>query len=78
MPQEPKKRHSRARQGKRRAAIHLAVSKTIVCPNCQTAIVAHKVCRNCGFYKGKEVINKTKKDKKQKEEVSETKNEKSS
>lgn len=28
MPQEPKKRHSRARQGKRRAAISLKVTNT--------------------------------------------------
>jgi len=28
MPQEPKKRHSRARQGKRRAAISLTVTNT--------------------------------------------------
>lgn len=28
MPQEPKKRHSRARQGKRRAAISLKVTDT--------------------------------------------------
>ena len=72
MPQEPKKRHSRARQGKRRAAIKLAVSKTVFCPNCGTAILAHKVCKNCGFYKGREVINKAKKDKKLNEKESET------
>ena len=56
MPQEPKKRHSRARQGKRRAAIKLSVSKTVVCPNCQAPIVPHKVCRKCGYYKGKMII----------------------
>lgn len=58
MPQEPKKRHSRARQGKRRAAIKLSVSKTVVCPNCQAPIVPHKVCRKCGYYKGKMIIKK--------------------
>jgi len=73
MPQEPKKRHSRQRQGKRRAAIHLAVSKTVLCPNCKTAIIPHKVCRNCGFYKGKEIINKAKKEKKTKEKEEATK-----
>lgn len=64
MPQEPKKRHSRARQGKRRAAIKLSVSKSVVCSNCQNIILSHTVCKNCGFYKGKEVIDKTKKEKK--------------
>lgn len=68
MPQEPKKRHSRARQGKRRAAIKLAVSKTVLCSNCHNPTLAHMVCKNCGFYKGKEVINKTKKVKKEEKE----------
>jgi len=65
MPQEPKKRHSRARQGKRRAAIKLIVTKTIICPNCQAPIMAHKICKACGFYKGKMIIKK--KEKKQEE-----------
>ncbi len=63
MPQEPKKRHSRQRQGKRRAAIKLVASKTILCPNCNTPTLSHMVCKNCGFYKGKEVVNKAKKEK---------------
>ena len=64
MPHEPKKRHSRARQGKRRAAIKLSVAKSIDCSNCQKPIFPHMVCKNCGFYKGREVINKAKKVKK--------------
>jgi len=64
MPQEPKKRHSRARQGKRRAAIHLTAPKTVFCPNCQNPILSHMVCKHCGFYKGKEIIHiKTKEEK---------------
>lgn len=65
MPQEPKKRHSRARQGKRRAAIKLALAKTTLCPNCGSSILPHMVCKKCGFYKGKEIVNKTKKEKKE-------------
>lgn len=56
MPQEPKKRHSRARKGKRRAAIKLAVSKSVVCKNCGSLNPSHSACANCGYYKGKEVI----------------------
>ena len=56
MPQEPKKRHSRQRQGKRRAAIKLAVAKTVICPNCQAPILAHQICKHCGYYKGKMVL----------------------
>ena len=75
MPQEPKKRHSRARQGKRRAAIHLGLKNSLKCPNCGTLNPAHTICKNCGFYKGREIIVK-KKDKaaeKVKETETETK-----
>ena len=61
MPQEPKKRHSRQRQGKRRAAIKLVAFKAVSCPNCQNPTPPHTVCKNCGYYKGREVINMTKK-----------------
>ncbi|MCL5970192.1 MAG: 50S ribosomal protein L32 [Patescibacteria group bacterium] len=73
MPQEPKKRHSRARQGKRRAAIKLRVRSTILCSNCQNPVLPHTICKNCGFYKGKGVIdvNKKKKAKEKKEKESE-------
>jgi len=58
MSQEPKKRHSRQRQGKRRAAIELSIPKTVDCPNCSSAHIPHIVCPNCGFYKGVAVIVK--------------------
>ena len=67
MPQEPKKRHSRQRQGKRRAAIKLAVTKTVICPNCQAPIISHKICKHCGYYKGKMILDLTKKTKKEEE-----------
>ncbi len=60
MPHEPKKRHSRERKGERRAAIKLAVKKSIKCPNCGAATLPHMVCKSCGFYKGQEAV-KTKK-----------------
>ncbi len=56
MPQEPKKRHSRQRQGKRRASIHLATPKGVVCPNCGTISIPHTVCKQCGYYDGRQVL----------------------
>ena len=56
MAQEPKKRHSRARQGKRRASIKLTVAKAVVCSNCGAPQISHHVCEVCGFYKGHQVI----------------------
>lgn len=60
MPQEPKRRHSRGRKGKRRASIKLVAKKTVKCSNCGTFILPHAICKNCGFYKGKEVVSKKK------------------
>ncbi len=61
MPQEPKKRHSRQRQGKRRASIHLNIAKTVSCPNCASQILSHQICKTCGYYKGREIIVKKEK-----------------
>jgi large subunit ribosomal protein L32 len=74
MPQEPKKRHSRARQGKRRAAIKLSVRNTVLCSNCQNPVLPHTICKNCGFYKGREVVDvhKKKKNKEKKEQEKNT------
>lgn len=56
MPQEPKKRHSRQRQGKRRASIIMKHAQGIVCPNCQAISLPHTICTSCGYYKGKQII----------------------
>jgi ribosomal protein L32 len=28
-----------------------------VCPKCRKTILPHTACKNCGYYKGREVIN---------------------
>ncbi|OGH23419.1 MAG: 50S ribosomal protein L32 [Candidatus Levybacteria bacterium RIFCSPHIGHO2_02_FULL_42_12] len=58
MPQEPKKRHSRARQGKRRASIFLSAPIGAVCSQCKKIIPSHTVCKHCGYYRGKAVVVK--------------------
>lgn len=52
MPHEPKKRHSRQRQGKRRASISLKPTQTIACKNCGARQFPHTICDQCGFYRG--------------------------
>lgn len=59
MPQEPKKKHSKARKRTRRAAIKLESIGIIKCTNCQKAVLPHTVCDFCGFYKGKQIKTKT-------------------
>ncbi|MBI4080847.1 MAG: 50S ribosomal protein L32 [Candidatus Levybacteria bacterium] len=58
MPQEPKKRHSRQRQGKRRASISLSMPSVVTCTNCGNKHKAHTVCPSCGFYRGQQIIAK--------------------
>jgi len=65
MPHEPKKRHSRARQGKRRASIKLDVLTFFACPNCKNMTLPHTTCKKCGFYNGRQVLVLRKKEKKE-------------
>ena len=67
MPQEPKKRHSRQRKGKRRASIFLRNPMGVYCPNCGNIILPHMICKACGFYKGKQFLVLDKKKSKENE-----------
>ncbi|MFZ5844953.1 MAG: 50S ribosomal protein L32 [Patescibacteria group bacterium] len=57
----PKRRHSTRRGGKRQAAIKLNLTKLVKCPNCGSFHLPHRVCKNCGYYDGKEVVKKKEK-----------------
>ncbi len=64
MSQEPKRRHSRERKGKRRHSISLTLKKVIKCPNCSAFSLPHMACKKCGFYDGRQaVVIKAKKEK---------------
>lgn len=52
----PKRRTSRARQGKRRSHLHLKPIQIQYCVNCNEPVLPHCVCANCGQYQGREVI----------------------
>jgi len=56
MAGEPKRRHSKQRKRVRRASIKLALSLT-VCKNCHKPTLPHTVCKECGFYHGKDVAS---------------------
>lgn len=62
----PKRRHSTRRGGKRKAAIKLGLLGLAVCANCKAMILPHRVCPNCGFYNGKQVVVKKEKKEKKK------------
>ncbi|MFB3905565.1 MAG: 50S ribosomal protein L32 [Acidobacteriota bacterium] len=52
----PKNRHSKSRRGKRRAHDFLTARSLSNCSNCGTPVLPHRVCPNCGYYKGRQVI----------------------
>jgi large subunit ribosomal protein L32 len=56
---EPKKKLSHSRSGNRRS--HLADQiknvNLAICEKCKHQIKPHFVCPNCGFYRGKTVLN---------------------
>jgi large subunit ribosomal protein L32 len=52
----PKKKHSRARRGGRAAHNGMRKPSFGECPNCQNPKLPHIVCRNCGYYNGREVL----------------------
>lgn len=53
----PKRKTSKSRRDKRRTHYKLKVPGMSVCPQCGEVMRPHHVCRNCGTYKGKEVIS---------------------
>ena len=54
----PKRRTSKTRKNKRRTHFKLQVPGMVKCPNCGEMKLAHRVCKECGTYKGKDVVNK--------------------
>jgi large subunit ribosomal protein L32 len=56
MPPLPKQRISRTRRDKRRAHHALKAKNLVQCSNCGEMRLPHRVCPNCGYYKGREVV----------------------
>ncbi|OQX29552.1 MAG: 50S ribosomal protein L32 [Spirochaeta sp. LUC14_002_19_P3] len=53
----PKFRPSKARSRRRQSInMRIAVPGLITCSNCGDRTILHRVCRKCGFYKGKMII----------------------
>ncbi|MDD6762180.1 MAG: 50S ribosomal protein L32 [Clostridiales bacterium] len=52
----PKNKVSKARRDKRRANWKLTAPNLVECPQCHALKLPHRVCPECGQYKGKEII----------------------
>jgi large subunit ribosomal protein L32 len=56
MTPHPKRKHSKGRRDRRRAADALSAVGTVSCSNCGNKRLPHTVCPTCGYYKGREVV----------------------
>ena len=55
----PKRRISKAKRDQRRAsAWKMNTPEIQKCPQCGEYKRAHRLCENCGYYNGREVVNK--------------------
>jgi large subunit ribosomal protein L32 len=52
----PKRKTSKARRDKRRANHTVAVPALGRCSQCNEMHMAHRACPNCGYYKGRLVL----------------------
>lgn len=52
----PKRRHSHARQGKRRSHDFLTAANLVECRQCHEQKLPHRICPKCGYYEGRKVI----------------------
>ncbi|MFW5884977.1 MAG: 50S ribosomal protein L32 [Patescibacteria group bacterium] len=54
----PKQRQNKSRRDRRRGGQRkLSKVQMAYCSNCSMPVLPHRVCENCGFYAGKQVIN---------------------
>ncbi|MCF8296093.1 MAG: 50S ribosomal protein L32 [Saprospiraceae bacterium] len=54
----PKRKISKTRRDKRRTHYKATAPTVITCSNCGASVIYHRVCSECGFYKGKLAIEK--------------------
>ena len=53
----PKRRVSKTRRDKRRSSVwKLDAPELMKCPKCNEYKRPHRLCANCGFYNGREVV----------------------
>jgi large subunit ribosomal protein L32 len=52
----PKKKRSRSRNGMKNAHTALAIPQLATCPDCGAAMARHRVCPECGKFKGEQIM----------------------
>ena len=52
----PKRRTSKSKRNQRRSHHALAAPQWSECAQCGDPVLSHRVCRTCGYYRGRQVI----------------------
>ncbi|MBL0388851.1 50S ribosomal protein L32 [Tumebacillus sp. ITR2] len=52
----PQHRTSKTRKRMRRTHFKLTLPGMVECPQCHEMKMAHRVCKNCGTYKGRTIV----------------------
>ena len=53
----PRHHMAKGKQLRRRSHLALKPLKLVECSQCKRKILSHLVCKHCGYYQGKEVVN---------------------
>lgn len=54
----PKRKISKTRRDKRRTHYKAVAPTYVTCPNCGSSVLYHRVCDECGNYRGQLAIEK--------------------
>jgi len=52
----PKRKQSTTRKRKRRTHYKAQVPSVVACPNCNAPVLWHRICGECGYYRGQKAI----------------------
>ncbi|MCX7568449.1 50S ribosomal protein L32 [Tumebacillus sp. DT12] len=52
----PQRRTSKTRKRMRRTHFKISAPGMVECPQCHEMKLAHRICKNCGSYKGRTVV----------------------
>ncbi|RIK52485.1 MAG: 50S ribosomal protein L32 [Chloroflexi bacterium] len=53
----PKRKLSKGRRDRRRAHDAIGVPHLVQCSHCKAMMLPHRVCPQCGYYKGRQVLD---------------------
>lgn len=53
----PKQRKTKSRRNQRRMHIYLKAPHLTKCPKCGESLEPHTMCQECGYYKGRQVLD---------------------